>query len=238
MNKLKIAIYTFFVFSLLAPAISAKAGSVTFADKTISFPDYYNSNYPKDEYGTPMVSSMTVTWNDSNGFLESVLLSLHDNSQIQDFDSLFINADYYDGDTNLENWDYFVHSGGQTNILNTNGTVPKDGLYSVDETPGYTLNKSGGRVGQPNGIQAQDLTFISTLTRTHIAGSYTISYDFSGTNINIGPTFAIAYAPWCANDNIIVTHNADPVPEPATMLLFGSGLAGLAGFTRLRRAKK
>jgi len=61
---------------------------------------------------------------------------------------------------------------------------------------------------------------------------YHIVYDF-GNGLAVTDGFYVAYAPFCAND---VMGGGAPVPEPATMLLFGAGIIGLAG-SRIRRNK-
>jgi len=71
---------------------------------------------------------------------------------------------------------------------------------------------------------------ISLTGLTHSADSLTIAWFANGGGWQGGNDESFAV------DNINVNTNNTPVPEPATMLLFGTGLAGIAGL-RSRRKK-
>lgn len=212
-----------------------QAGSIVLDDLTVDFPGY-NTGFG-DENGTPRIQSMTITWDDSDNSLLSVSINL---SSVGDqlFDSLFINTD---ATTSWDSWDYLVHTGGSDNAGYSTGTVPDDGLYEVDASYAYTLVTTGvgGRTGHPNGIDSSDLSLLDSTFTGDYDNNLTISYDFSNlsTVITLGDTVSFAYTPWCANDVILVSFSTDPVPEPATMLLFGAGIAGLAGFKRRKSNK-
>jgi probable HAF family extracellular repeat protein len=84
-----------------------------------------------------------------------------------------------------------------------------------------------------NAIRGSDVLFnvsvdgaIATDTITVFSGSVEVTNLFSGitTVLNAGDTFT---------DTAVIT----PVPEPSTLLLFGSGLAGLAAWRRKRKSK-
>lgn len=64
------------------------------------------------------------------------------------------------------------------------------------------------------------------------AGSFTLG--LSDADFSIGWWQGPDGNKWCRNAEVFatITHNADPVPEPTTMLLFGTGLAGLVGVRR------
>jgi hypothetical protein len=63
---------------------------------------------------------------------------------------------------------------------------------------------------------------------------YGVSFDLSGLNLE-NQEFWAHFTMECGNDNLM--GHAAPVPEPATMLLLGTGLIGLAGISR-RKMKK
>jgi hypothetical protein len=78
-------------------------------------------------------------------------------------------------------------------------------------------------------------TYATRKTMTYWLSAEEI-YVLNGLIANYGK-FAVGFDPDCAYKNTGVSMQLNPVPEPATMILVGSSLIGLAGFGR-RRYKK
>ena len=239
--KQKLLSSVLLVVAILFSSSSVWAITYTIEDTWNYFPGYANTSVNgTDQYGTPGVGNMYVTIDD--GKLKKVEIDVVGRLV---WDTLFINTssnwdpndpDNYNG-TGWDDWDYIVRATGTSDNETTgiSGNYETEdalspGIYEVANGYSYTVvNTSHGRKGHPNGIEASDLTLVTDSNFVSYNNSL-LTYDFTSINatITLGEHPFFAYAPWCAND---VT-GGSPVPEPATIILMGLGLIGLAGTIR------
>lgn len=129
--------------------------------------------------------------------------------------------------------DRWGNGGNGTLYSLDSGDNNADALLSEDFITGAIF-----RDGQEVAVDTRngDVTSKSTGTWSIDEGTkISFSIDIAGTDLLNGSDIAFHWGQTCAND---VIEGSAPIPEPATMLLFGTGLIGMAAFGRRKFLRK
>ncbi len=264
MGKLS-KILLFSILALFLCASIAQAKTIEFGDTNNYWPGWGNGSTDdtKDTIGIPNFTGGEAVIGD-DGYLKSLKFNYtSDKSWAPNYwwvvspGDLFINIILSEQDTN---WDYLVDlladepgpnntdpAAGQYNLYSIN--EPLDGTDYVQSGKDNTGNWKGYYIrddhpvaldvtGDPSSSIYFDGWRTLEAVNQQLSSTFDLTNQGSSSGIFLGTNdFIVGWAANCAND-VIYEKVSNPIPEPATMLLFGTGLIGIAAIGRRKLSKR
>ncbi len=229
-----LAIGGFFVSTANATPVNVSGGN---GEQTLA--DYFTSEGWNIDPNADQISPDTTWHITEEGSNATALMKLEISSNANSnkfgiYDSTGKHVQLFDGSAEAQDKATigFIASGLFVTFYDFDGNITTSSGHEISSTFGFYIETSSSKKFYSDYAQNSDgqadhmVAFAGT-------GANGLSVNHSILAFEDAPSTSWDYD---YNDMVIMVESMSPVPEPTTMLLFGTGLAGLAGVARRKRS--